>query len=379
VPIPAGRKGPAEEGWQHLRISLDGVAQHFSAECNLGGILGPASGELVDVDLDCPKALALADQYLPPTQAIFGRRAKPKSHQLYIAPGAAFETFADPLEAGKNMLLELRAAGRDGGAHQTLLPPSVADHERREWHGEIIAPAVINSTILRTAGAWLAIGCLVRRHVGEYPSEHPGPDLPDLLAEADPKLGEAARRWLHLPEPGTERTVRLHPGRDMTADELDLAELVHAIRPPSPPASAAPPSPFRQALRKPKSASMAPLSAGTRSSPSIMPAAPSKATCSVSSPSGPCCSSGRSAQAGWCGLQTPSSSSPTATTPRSRPTWCDGPSNAGSTRIWNSPRRGSSKPIRSRPSHATAAPISPPPSSSPAPISSPVSREPFRY
>jgi hypothetical protein len=229
VPIPAGRKGPAEEGWQHLRISLDGVAQHFSAGCNIGGILGQAAGELVDVDLDCPEALALADQYLPPTQAIFGRRAKPKSHQLYIAPGAAFETFADPLGASKNMLLELRAAGRDGGAHQILLPPSVADRERREWHGEIIAPAVVNSTILRTACAWLAIGCLVRRHVGEYPSEHPGPDLPDLLAEADPKLGEAARRWLHLPEPGTARTVRLHPGRDMTADELDLAELVHAI------------------------------------------------------------------------------------------------------------------------------------------------------
>src|SRR3954471_23340138 len=39
VPIPAGRKGPAEEGWQHLRISRDGVAQHFSAGCNIGGIL----------------------------------------------------------------------------------------------------------------------------------------------------------------------------------------------------------------------------------------------------------------------------------------------------------------------------------------------------
>ena len=47
VPIPAGRKGPAEEGWQHLRLSLDGVAQHFSAGCNIGGILGPASGKLV--------------------------------------------------------------------------------------------------------------------------------------------------------------------------------------------------------------------------------------------------------------------------------------------------------------------------------------------
>src|SRR5215212_1896196 len=78
----------------------------------------------------------------------------------------------------------LRAAGRDGGTYQTLLPPSVADRERREWHGEIIAPAVVSSTILRTACTWLAIGCLVRRHVGEYPSEHLGPSL-DSPALAD--------------------------------------------------------------------------------------------------------------------------------------------------------------------------------------------------
>src|SRR4051794_18629900 len=157
LPILPGRKGPSAPEWQHLRIGLDEAAQHFAADGNIGTILGPVSGELVDIDLDCPEALALADQYLPPTQAVFGRASTPGSHRLYIAPGAAYEAFADPLDGA--MLLELRAAGRDGGAHQTLLPPSIADNERREWHGSIIAPAVINATVLRTACAWLAVGC----------------------------------------------------------------------------------------------------------------------------------------------------------------------------------------------------------------------------
>jgi hypothetical protein len=117
VPILANRKGPTAEGWQHLRIGLDAAAGYFRAGANIGVQLGPVSGELVDIDLDCSEALALADRYLPPTQAIFGRASKPRSHRLYIAPSASFESFGDPLLSGKNTLLELRAAGRDGGAH----------------------------------------------------------------------------------------------------------------------------------------------------------------------------------------------------------------------------------------------------------------------
>jgi hypothetical protein len=125
----------------------------FGGGENIAVILGPASGELVDSDLDCPEALALADLYLPPTRAVFGRGSKPRSHRLFIAPGAVYESFADPLTG--NTLIELRAAGRDGGAHLTLFPPSIADGERREWDGEVIAPAVVDAAVLRTAAAWL--------------------------------------------------------------------------------------------------------------------------------------------------------------------------------------------------------------------------------
>ena len=74
---------------------------------------------------------------------------------------------------------------------QTLLPPSVADGERREWDGDNIEPAVFDAAKLRRRCAYLAIGCLIRRYVSEQTSERPAPDLPHLLHEADPILGRA--------------------------------------------------------------------------------------------------------------------------------------------------------------------------------------------
>jgi hypothetical protein len=226
VLAPLGEKGPRSKGWPDLHPSADEVRQHLAAGGNIGVRLGPASGELVDIDLDCDEAMMLANPYLPPTDGRFGRASRPLSHRLYIAPRAIFEAFVDPLDG--STLVELRAQGRDGGAHQTLVPPSVTNGERREWHGEVIAPAVISATVLRTAVAWLAVGVLVRRYVSVRASEHPAPDMPDLLQEADPVLGQAALRWVKLPE-RTARTAQLRHRREMTADEIDLAEMVAAI------------------------------------------------------------------------------------------------------------------------------------------------------
>jgi hypothetical protein len=226
VPIPAGIKGPIIGGWPDLVLGLDDLPRHFGRNQNIGIRLGDASGGLVDVDLDCPEAIAIADLYLPVTRAEFGRRSKPRSHRLYLAPGAVKEPFADPLNG--DMLLELRADGREGKAHQTIFPPSVADEERREWNGEIIAPRAIESASLRGGVAWLAIGCLVMRHLSEHAARHPSRDMPHLLWEADHVLGRCAYRWLGLPNPDMPR-LRPKLRRDRTAEEIDLAEIVHAI------------------------------------------------------------------------------------------------------------------------------------------------------
>src|SRR5580704_15428776 len=129
VPVAAGIKAPTAKDWPTRKFA----PQDFLVGSNVGVILGPRSGELVDVDLDCAEALALADIYLLPTGAIFGRPSRPRSHRLYVAPGALYESFADPIDGG--MLVEIRADGREGGAHQTLFPPSIADGEQRQWDG----------------------------------------------------------------------------------------------------------------------------------------------------------------------------------------------------------------------------------------------------
>src|SRR5690606_32784070 len=60
--------------------------EQFAPGDNVGVRLGEPSGWLVDVDLDCAEAIALAPMFLPPT-ATFGRLSKPRSHWLYIAAG----------------------------------------------------------------------------------------------------------------------------------------------------------------------------------------------------------------------------------------------------------------------------------------------------
>jgi hypothetical protein len=69
VPLPlAGTdqnvgKRPMLKDWQYLRITTaEQVRQHFrNRVVNVGVLLGSVS-HLIDVDLDCPEALDLADQ-----------------------------------------------------------------------------------------------------------------------------------------------------------------------------------------------------------------------------------------------------------------------------------------------------------------------------
>lgn len=222
VPIPAGRKGAVIKNWQTREF---GPAD-FPPGGNVAVILGPRSGELVDIDLDCREALGLADLYMTQTGAQFGRPSKLRSHRLYTSPGAIFDSFADPTSG--ETLIELRARGVTGGEHATLLPPSIVDGERREWHGNTIAPAVYDAMKLRRRCAFLAMGCLLARHVSQTAAERPGPDFPRLLWEADPVLGRAAYRWLDQPDPDAPRRSPKFR-RDLTRAEIDLAELVHSI------------------------------------------------------------------------------------------------------------------------------------------------------
>src|SRR5664280_2918951 len=89
VPLPYKSKAPKGNNWQSRTITADNVALYFNGgPQNIGVQLGPKSKGLADVDLDCVEAIRLAHYFLPPTESIFGRASKPKSHFLYYVKDA---------------------------------------------------------------------------------------------------------------------------------------------------------------------------------------------------------------------------------------------------------------------------------------------------
>jgi hypothetical protein len=83
VRIAPRSKKPLDDGWEKRVIEHHEVDRLFQPNMNVGVRLGPVSGNLVDVDLDCEEAVELADEFLPPTAAVFGRPSNVGSHRLY--------------------------------------------------------------------------------------------------------------------------------------------------------------------------------------------------------------------------------------------------------------------------------------------------------
>lgn len=168
LPIPRHSKGPTMAGWNKLRWpdpttdtgeGEDAVRAAFEeytagGSTNLGVLLGEASGDLIDVDLDHPAAMRLKQYLLPPTAAIHGRETSRKSHYWYRAkPGTLPATrrlrIPDSSGRGSGVSVEIRGSGA-----QTLVPPSIhpATAETYEWEGEPwggdAGPALVDGTEL---------------------------------------------------------------------------------------------------------------------------------------------------------------------------------------------------------------------------------------
>lgn len=171
VPVPYKRKGPVIAEWQKLRITETTADFYFNLpQQNIGGILGPASGGLVDVDLDCIEAVALAGAFLPGTAAVFGRTSRRAAHHLYLADldaitGENVIKFRDPTMGNRKgaMLVEIRIGGGEKGA-QTVLPGST--HESGEpitWDRNGV-PARVDGGDLRKRVGILAAAALLARY-----------------------------------------------------------------------------------------------------------------------------------------------------------------------------------------------------------------------
>jgi hypothetical protein len=86
IPIPLRSKNPGRDDWQDERCTVEDVPQKFSSHKNIGLLLGEASNGLVDLDLDCPEAVALAPAFLPFTGFKSGHATNPVSHYWYVSP-----------------------------------------------------------------------------------------------------------------------------------------------------------------------------------------------------------------------------------------------------------------------------------------------------
>ena len=165
LPLPARSKAPTVQGWSRLRLTAPELADHFGgAPRNVGVLLGEPSGGLVDVDLDSPEALALAERLLPLTASRFGRPSKPRSHWLYVAqPLPQTEAFMDAGGEGAahpgGMLVELRATGA-----QTVFPPSLHPSGESVAWVEDGEPARVTGAELRAHVARLAAAALLARY-----------------------------------------------------------------------------------------------------------------------------------------------------------------------------------------------------------------------
>ncbi len=177
VYVPPGTKGPVEKDWQKQRWTEADLVRHFNREGNIGLILGEASGGLVDVDLDCPEALELADQFLPATPSMTGRKSAPQSHRWYISDVPATKQFRDPNT--KEMIVELRSTGG-----QTLVGPSI--HESGEPYDFLEGePARVSAQMLEACVKALH-EAVVRKRYGDLPHKALaplGPSQPVVIPE----------------------------------------------------------------------------------------------------------------------------------------------------------------------------------------------------
>ncbi|RWM22617.1 MAG: hypothetical protein EOR73_07065 [Mesorhizobium sp.] len=159
IGYPHLTKATFEKNWQKKTLDKVQIDKDFTGNTsNIGIVLGTPSNNLVDVDLDSPEAIQLANEFLPPTAARVGRPATPEAHRLYraVVPATVPFTYNGKRDG---MLVELRSTGG-----QTMFPPSVhPSGERLSWT-EDGQPFETDGEFLLQCVRCLALASLIMRH-----------------------------------------------------------------------------------------------------------------------------------------------------------------------------------------------------------------------
>lgn len=163
VPVPIGKQ-PTRKQWQTLRITGADVPKYFhGADINVGAIMGPPSGHLTDIDLDCIEALELAPFFLPDTQSVYGRPSKQRSHWLYSCKDPQPKASIKMLDEHSGCIVELRMGGGGKGA-QSVMPGSIhPSGEIYQWN-EDGARSEIPFADLNAAVVKIAVGTILIRN-----------------------------------------------------------------------------------------------------------------------------------------------------------------------------------------------------------------------
>lgn len=179
-PVPLGGmdgKDPSVNGtgWQH-KICKPANFRGW----NVGILLGPVSENLADVDIDCDEARAIAELFLPPTPARFGRASAPESHWLYVVDDPPdqkpYKDIAVIQPDGKptfETIVELRCSAGEK-PFQTMAPPSLHKEsgEKVEWVKDVGDPAHVTTADLQQAVRRLAACALLARHFPAMGGRH---------------------------------------------------------------------------------------------------------------------------------------------------------------------------------------------------------------
>jgi DNA polymerase I-like protein with 3'-5' exonuclease and polymerase domains len=161
IPVPPRSKKAVHPNWQHLRPAPEDLDHLFppGEAHNIGLLLGAPSGGLIDIDLECPEAIAAAPAFLPATTWLSGRQGRLRSHWWYRVPDPPQQAQDAYQDLDGTMLLEVRATGG-----QTVVPPSV--HESGEpiiWH-VFDEPSPLAFPALLAAVRQVAAVALLARH-----------------------------------------------------------------------------------------------------------------------------------------------------------------------------------------------------------------------
>src|SRR5262245_15611580 len=204
IPVYPRSKRPIGNGWDQLRLGSND-ADRIDPAGNIGIILGVASSNLHDVDLDSGETVRLASRYLPDTDSIFDRPSKPDSHRLYfVEPALDRHAFKDPIT--DEMQVEIR-----GNGCQTIFPPSVhPSGERIRWERDGQPTRLPAQALLDAVRRLYAAAMLERRRSGASASKATRQAM-ELWRTSTPLWADGAAagrfsmtaRELHKPWPDT--------------------------------------------------------------------------------------------------------------------------------------------------------------------------------